>query len=451
MGDGVGTVTPLYDRHGAQLYRGDCREVLRQFPDNHFDSCVCDPPYDLTSIVRRFGKPGSAPAKPEGAGGAYARLSKGFMGQRWDGTGVAFDPATWEAIGRTLKPGACLLAFGGTRTYHRIASAIEAAGFELRNCVAWIYGQGWPKSHNLHGDWEGWGTDLKPAMELIAMARKPLAQGSVAANMLEWGTGAWNIDGCRIEANDDAYTRNCAGDRGHAENRGRQMNFHMGSGHAHPQGRWPANVCFDEDAAALLDVQAGPQRSGGTPKRRFSDKTLHTYGVFQGDENPDGIGASAGLVSRFFYCAKASRLERDAGLDELPEQVVDVDARHHSRRMEELRRTIGAPPARGRNHHPTIKPLALLRWLVRLTTRPGGLVLDPFAGSCSTGCAAILEGFRFVGIDLDESGEYLGEIGRRRIEHWAQWVGRKEATPAVEKQPVTLPELPLFAGLVEVA
>lgn len=180
----------------TDLRLGDCLDVLATLPADSIDACVTDPPYHLTRVVKRFGKPGSAPAQL-GTDGAYARASAGFMGKQWDGGDVAFRPETWAEVYRVLKPGAYLLAFGGTRTYHRLAVAIEDAGFEVRDMIAWVYGSGFPKSHNLDGDREGWGTALKPAQEPICVARKPLI-GTVAENVARHGTGAINIDGCRV-------------------------------------------------------------------------------------------------------------------------------------------------------------------------------------------------------------------------------------------------------------
>jgi len=213
-----------------RLLLGDCRDVLRTLPDASVDSIVTDPPYELTS-----GKKGGT-----GAGG--------FMGLAWDSTGVAFDAATWFECLRVLKPGGHMLAFSGTRTYHRMVCAIEDAGFEIRDQIGWAFGSGFPKSHN--GEWGG--TALKPAWEPICMARKPLI-GTVEANWREHGTGALNIDGCRIAVSDVAYARNASGDRGHADNRERAMDFGMTAGSASTLGRWPANLIlsYPEDEYEL--------------------------------------------------------------------------------------------------------------------------------------------------------------------------------------------------------
>jgi site-specific DNA-methyltransferase (adenine-specific) len=263
---------------------------------------------------------------------------------------------------RALKPGGHLLSFGGTRTFHRLTCAIEDAGFEIRDCLSWLYGSGFPKSHNLGN---GWGTALKPAWEPIIMARKPLI-GTVAANVERHGTGALNIDACRIAG---------APWRAHDATGLAEVKFFT-EGNAkvihkepHDLGRWPANVVLDEDAAAML-----------------------------------------GESSRFFYTAKASRSERNAGLDGMPERFTatmndGIGVRHHAE---------DEPRAYTKNHHPTVKPIALMRWLVRIVTPPNGLVLDPFMGSGTTGIACALEGFGFIGIEQD--AEYI-EIARRRIAH----------------------------------
>lgn len=336
------------------LICGDCREALRGIDDCSVDSVVTDPPYELA-----------------------------FMGKRWDSTGVAHDVELWREVLRVLKPGGHLLAFGGTRTYHRMACAIEDAGFEIRDCLQWLYGSGFPKSHNISKAidkaagatrevvgsytvsgsaamggrqgrasvaaegatsvgltrelaitkaatpeaqrWDGWGTALKPANEPIVMARKPF-KGTVAANVLVHGTGGINVDACRVSG---AFSSGWV---------------------SSPAGRWPANVIMDEAAGEMLDEQSG--------------------------------GAS-----RFFYCAKASRQERELGLL--------------------------ANDGQRANRHPTVKPLSLMRWLVRLVTPPGGLVLDPFAGSGTTGMACKQEGFEFCGIE--QSQDYI-DIALKRID-----------------------------------
>lgn len=424
---------------------GDMAERLRELPDNSVDSCVCDPPYHLTSIVKRFGAENAAPAKA-GKTGAFARASKGFMGQTWDGGDIAFRPETWAEVFRVLKPGGFLLAFSATRTYHRMAVAIEDAGFDVRDMIAWTYGTGFPKSHNIskaitarekHGsarttdirklnmgdeytpsgrgrknydngggskmsgssgqpklsetarEWEGWGTALKPSQEPICVAQKPISEKTIAANVLKWGTGALNIDGCRIEAPEGSVVR-----MEHRETdakRGYDGGIKGGS-RVEPQtlGRWPANLCHDgsEDVLAGFPSEAGGSGKASGPTLRDGNRSV-ARGKFNG--LPDGIEPAfygdSGSAARFFYCAKAGKLDR-LGSD-----------------------------------HPTVKPVALMRWLVRLVTPPGGTILDPFAGTGSTGVAAFVEGFDATLVELRE--EAADDI-RRRIDH-IQGLGRMTA------------------------
>ena len=317
------------------LHLGDCRAVLATLDDASIDAVVCDPPYEL-----------------------------GFMGKAWDNSGIAYDVTVWAHCLRVLKPGGHLVAFGGSRTYHRLAVAIEDAGFEIRDQIQWIYGSGFPKSHNLKDDWQGWGTALKPAHEPAVLARKPLC-GTVADNVTAWGVGALNIDGTRVGA--DVMPEQKAGQA--------RIGTFVRHNMITPEhtGRWPANVIFDEEAALLL-----------------------------------------GEPSRFFYTAKASKAEREAGLY-YEEQTKSRNMARQQRKDGTFQEWIGEPLPRA-NHHPTVKPLSLMRYLVRLVTPPGGTVLDPFMGSGSTGCAAILERFHFVGIDI--TPEYVA-IAQKRIDYYA--------------------------------
>jgi site-specific DNA-methyltransferase (adenine-specific) len=304
------------------------------------------------------------------------------MGKRWDASGIAYDTTLWAECLRVLKPGGHLIAFGGTRTYHRMTVAIEDAGFEIRDSILWLYATGFPKSHNLDGDWKGWGTALKPAHEPAVLARKPLT-GTVADNVLTWGTGALNIDGSRVGSSGGTQwvSDGAKGDDGQFG--GGIKDGKIASINA---GRWPANVILDEHAAEALDAQSGHSVSKATPRhngefKSFSKGKNYAHTAHGHDDS--------GGASRFFYIAKASRAEREAGLD--------------------------APAGERANHHPTVKPITLMRHLVRLVTPKGGVVLDPFMGSGSTGCAAILEGMRFVGIDI--TAEYV-DIAERRIQHY---------------------------------
>lgn len=416
------------------IVHADCRDHMRTMDADSVDAVVTDPPYGIS-----------------------------FMGKGWDYAvpGVEF----WQEAYRVLKPGAYLLAFGGTRMFHRMAVAIEDAGFEIRDTLSWLYGSGFPKSHDVgkaidkaagadrevigpsrsNGlamkpgkstfvgeflgerpkapditapttdaakQWDGWGTALKPAWEPIIVARKPL-EGTVANNVLTHGTGAINVDACRIGTNGEAYPINRFDDGAKP--------FGGGAGHAytshqHTAGRWPANVVLDEVAAELLDQQSEVQRSrkayrGGSGWKAldYSGRDDLTPGQMTNNQGYEDTGGA----SRFFYTAKASRRERNAGLEGMPERVSGGMAGTADQTLltgsGNIRNNLSTNP------HPTVKPISLMRWLVRLVTPPGGIVLDPFAGSGTTGCAAALEGFEFIGIE--QSAEYV-EIAERRIAHW---------------------------------
>jgi site-specific DNA-methyltransferase (adenine-specific) len=299
-----------------------------------------------------------------------------------------------------------MLAFGGTRTYHRLACAIEDAGWEIRDCVMWVYGSGFPKSHNLKDQWQGWGTALKPAWEPIIVARKPLV-GTVAENVLAHGTGAINVDGCRVGTDGGTAKGNPPKDEsngiyGHGINGACDI-LDIG------KGRWPANLIHDgsEEVVGLF-----PQAGGGYGVR---GKGGQTYARGKGFANTlaltgqeVGYGDS-GSASRFFYCAKASKADRDEGCEGIAERLT---MRYGEKAQGPLPQQTPSKPVPQRNHHPTVKPTALMRYLCRLATPPGGVVLDPFAGSGSTGKGAVLEGFRFIGIEREE--EYV-EIAEARI------------------------------------
>jgi len=342
---------------------GDMREALRALPADSVHAIVTDPPYGLS-----------------------------FMGKGWDGQVPG--PDYWREALRVAKPGAHLLAFGGTRTAHRLACAIEDAGWELRDCLSWLYGSGFPKSHNLPG---GWGTALKPAWEPIYLARRPF-KGTVAANVLEHGCGALNVDGCRVgfASEQDRQTALPGSmNRGHVSAAGfvtQDRSAQTPADRQSPLGRWPANLVLDEDAAAMLDGQtadklhgAGQARNGSTsPRPKVYEESSYNVPCSTGDMHRFG---DSGGASRFFYTAKASRSEREAGLGNSAER---------------------------QNTHPTVKPIALMRWLVRLVTPRGGVVLDPFMGSGTTGIAAVLEGMDFIGVELNPA---YAEIARARIAH----------------------------------
>ena len=413
------------------VINADCIEHMNTMPPESVDSIVTDPPYHLTS------KNGQ---------------SKGFMGKEWDGGAIAFRTEVWEAALRVAKPGAYLLAFGGTRTFHRMAVAIEDAGWEIRDTVMYVYGTGFPKSHNVskaidkeagaereivgqrvHArkgvkiaeertaigagsfgeerignvtvpatdaakQWDGWGTALKPAWEPILVCRKPL-DGTVAQNVLAHGTGAMNIDGCRVVGEDVPINRLESWSGFGQEIR---PNYEQ---EINNKGRWPANLIHDgSDEVVALFPETAPSRQGkprGTAKKGlFANSEFNKVGTEHND---------SGSAARFFYCAKANKSDRNEGLEEF-------DLKREAHRVSDD--GVGGDNPRNRtnklklNHHPTVKPTALMRYLCKLVTRLGGVVLDPFCGSGSTGKAAILEGFKFIGIEKEF--EYC-EIANARI------------------------------------
>jgi DNA modification methylase len=338
-----------------EFINSDCIVAMKEMPDNSVDSIVTDPPYEL-----------------------------GFMGKSWDSTGIANSVEMWSQALRVLKPGGHLIAFSGSRTYHRMAVAIEDAGFEIRDQIMWVYGSGFPKSMNIGKQvdgWDGWGTALKPAHEPMVLARKPIV-GTVANNVLTYGVGGLNIDRSRVGTEDNL-------------------------------GRFPANFIHDgsDEVVALFPYT----KSGNIKKGTYSHprKGNVTYGDYK--ENPEGEHTGdSGSAARFFYCAKASKRDRNEGLDGFEEKAKvfngqsDKPAGNAKGSVEDKFST--QPSA---NNHPTVKPTELMRYLVRLVTPPQGTVLDPFMGSGSTGKACAYEGFDFIGID--QSADYV-EIARARIE-----------------------------------
>lgn len=373
----------------ATLHRGDCLDVMRTMQDCSVDSIVTDPPYEL-----------------------------GFMGKSWDGTGIAYSVEMWKEALRVLKPGAHLLAFSGSRTYHRMTCAIEDAGFEVRDQIMWVYGSGFPKSKNLDGDWDGWGTALKPAHEPICVARKPLI-GTVSENVLAHGTGALNIDGCRVGDSKEvpsSVSRASSGNSLFGSSDGSlRRETGLESGHNPNIGRWPANLIHDgsdEVLAAFPEAngQQGDLINHGTCRQSPN-------GIFGGMrpalDHPARIEVDKS-AARFFYCAKASRQDRHEGMTDPGPQFT------HGTTLRKVENATQAGERKG-NHHPTVKPTELLRYLWRLVTPPGGIGLDLFMGSGSGGKAAILEGFGYVGIELDKDkdGKPLGyfSISVDRITH----------------------------------
>jgi site-specific DNA-methyltransferase (adenine-specific) len=364
----------------ASLICGDCVEAMRSMPDQSIHSVVTDPPYGLTA--NKKGGTGDASMNLDSpAGRSRVGTGGGFMGLGWDASLPSRE--VWEECFRVLKPGGHLLAFFGARTYHRGVCTVEDAGFEIRDQIMWVFGSGFPKSLNLDGPWDGWGTGLKPAHEPIVLARKPL-KGTVAQNVDRDGVGALNIDGCRVAGavGSGVWGSSCA----NAPPR-RTFNASPGAKEytsapvdvgGNRVGRWPTNLIHDgsDEVVDLMPAEAG---AAGAVYRRNGDKFRNAYGAFAGDVDEEGSTFRGDSVSaaRFFYCAKASASDRGAG-----------------------------------NAHPTVKPTSLMRYLCRLVTPPGGVVLDPFMGSGSTGVAAIEEGFQFFGIER-EPGYY--NIAQRRV------------------------------------
>lgn len=392
------------------IHIGDCLEVMRTLDANSVDAIVTDPPYHLTTGKK--GGTGAASDNPNSPAGR-ARIGTGFMGMAWDGGDIAMRPDTWAEVLRVAKPGAYLCAFGGTRTYHRMACAIEDAGWELRDTLMWVYGSGFPKSHN--GEWGG--TALKPAWEPIILARKPL-DSTVAANVLAHGTGALNIDGCRVGAEGGKRKAGPA-KRESVSAYGNGLN---GGGRTPiDAGRWPANVIHDGSEEVLTGFPHSKDGVASSNSRGFSADGYvggtrgRRPGGFgnvvadKGDPIPCGPQyGDAGSAARFFYCAKADRADRNDGCDGMPEGMTRAPNGAENA-VGSKRGSRSTPRA---NIHPTVKPTDLMRWLCRLVTPTGGLILDPFTGSGSTGRGAILEGFRFVGCEL--SAEYVA-IAEARI------------------------------------
>jgi DNA modification methylase len=413
------------------IHLGDLFTVLPTLKAESFDACVTDPPYGIGFMSKKWDtfKPGNV-KQPDRYKEPIQSNNPNLQGRRrspaismsqieydrtLEGQRVFQDwTATWAAqILRILKPGAYIVVCGAPRSHHRMMSGLEDAGFVIRDCMLfWGFGQGFPKSKNLGN---GRGTALKPSYEPLALAWKPF-KGSISGNVAQWGTGALNIDACRI-AGEGWQRRDGESGVGHNHDgaalrpdRNRPMGVLRESDDL---GRWPANVLLDEDAAAMLDAQTGDLVSGGTPAHRHAPKFGGTYGVFHGSPIENGIGSSVGGPSRFYYVAKPSRRERDRGCKDLEEQTggtltnrIDGSAGLNSPRAG-AGRTGGA-----RNIHPTVKPVELMRWLVRLVTPPGGHVIDPFLGSGTTGMACRFEGRKFTGIERE--AQYV-EIARRRI------------------------------------
>jgi len=417
---------------------------MKEMSDNSVDSIVTDPPYEL-----------------------------GFMGKSWDASGIAFNIEVWREALRVLKPGGHLIAFSGSRTYHRMAVAIEDAGFQIRDQIMWVYGSGFPKSHNISKgidkaagaerevvgtyqgatnigkvedgkrgyspgtdypdvdrtvnitapataaakQWDGWGTALKPAHEPMVLARKPI-EGTVANNVLTFGVGGLNIDATRVGNKRDSEQKQGSYSGSDVEIVGQRE-----GGKIYPEnlGRFPANFIHDgsDEVVALF-----PDTKGKVGMTQQASGTNAIYGTFERNNlsfTNDGTSDS-GSAARFFYCAKASKRDRNEGLDGFDGKEIGAKGNGLARKCATCSASVidgcNCPdrtfinPTRA-NHHPTVKPTSLMQYLVKLVTPPNGIVLDPFMGSGSTGKACAYEGFEFIGID--QSAEYV-EIARARIE-----------------------------------
>jgi DNA modification methylase len=490
-----------------KVLQGDCIERMVEMEEASVDAVVCDPPYGIGFMGKewdgraiaeaaakdRATRKSLGPESPSRPNRAQPRGSSAFGNEAIIAGPVrgGIDFQEWcqrwaaEAL-RVLKPGGYLLAFGGTRTYHRLAAGVEDAGFEIRDSLLWLYGSGFPKSLNVAkaidsggrpedpssdaAQWEGWGTALKPSHEPIVVARKPLI-GTVAENALEHGTGGINVDGCRIGSG--GASRKIATEERDGSVAAYGDGLNGGGGERDLSfGRWPANVVLShlEECEPVGTKVVKPSNGSGKASAksgglsglfgegseedmsggRGSAETVDAWNCAPGcpvteldaqsgvlhSQDPEtrksrskrqgvtemGTGRSVeyadrGGASRFFYCAKTSRAERNAGLESFPDVVggfrSETSGQHLTRRD-------GGDPDPTKNGHPTVKPINLMRWLVRLVTPSGGLILDPFLGSGTTGCAAVLEGFDFIGIERE--AEYVAIAGAR-IEFWAQHEG----------------------------
>lgn len=353
-----------------------------------FDGGLMDPPYHLHQLVARFGDRDAAPPRSDGPSGVYARSARGFMGHSWDGGDVALRAETWGLVRQVLKPGAHVIVMGGVKTEHRVACALEDAGFEVRDKLTWHYGSGFPKNHNVGG---GQGTALKPATEFGILARAPMTEKSVAANVARWGTGALQVEACRLPSVGEQ-----PGNRQMGENVARTVYAkrprvpYDGSA-----GRWPANVAHDGSPEVLARFGASASTGG----------QRHAVGFqgFKGSTKPRRDGAPGygddGTAARFFYCAKAGRHDRVA-------RCSVCGARGFGRPPCDCRDAAGNPARR--DGHPTTKPVELLAYWARLITPPGGTLLDAFAGSGTLAPACAREGLGAVLVEREP--EFLGDI-----------------------------------------
>ena len=390
------------------LLNGDCIEQMQKLIDDgvQVDSIITDPPYHLTSIVKRYSKENSAPPTSKSMGGAFVRVSKGFMGKEWDGGDIAFRPETWELALKLLKPGGYILAFSASRNYHRMAVAIEDAGFEIRDQMMWLYGSGFPKSLNLGN---GWGTALKPAHEPIVMARKSL-EGTNKQNMEKYGVGGINIDGCRIEG-EVKHPPNNPDFRDAAKQamaKGGVDKLSFGQDRDAPIKRKTTNRKSRSKDRVWTDGNSGMKAEGSQfadadPKGRFPANVMH--------------GGLETEWAKYFYCPKVSKSERNQGLEDFPVKKSKggggtSNDTWYEDDVNSASGKFGSEKAPSKNTHPTVKPQELMKYLCRMVTPKGGTVLDIFMGSGSTGMAAKDEGFDFIGIERDK--EYFN-IAEKRI------------------------------------
>lgn len=458
-----------YEEKDFKIFNGDSLEILKTLKENSIDAIITDPPYGLTSITKRFGKENSADTK-YGKDGSFSRLSKGFMGKLWDGTGIEYNIDLWKLCLKVLKPGGYLLAFGGTRTFHRIACAIEDAGFEIRDTLMWLYGSGFPKSHNIglaidkkngvkskvvgkirgagstgknlagndtfvaknqnedgthdvkiaQNKYAGYGTTLKPAYEPIIMARKPI-ENTVAENVLKYGVGGLNIDECRIEFGKETDNRVGTKAVNTSHNGFWNKDWSNGSTQMYKDnGRFPANVITDGSDEVKANMPNTKSNGGNLSTYDFKDSEKGSLSFGQNNKilqrlETDYIAPNdEGSACRYYYCAKASKKDRDEGLDEFEEtQTTDGCIRSNK----ETARKFGANSGLRHNSHPTVKPTELMQYLIRLVAPNGATILDPFAGSGSTGKAVMFENrerhkdYKFIGIELEK--EYLPIIVAR--------------------------------------
>jgi len=457
----------------VKLLHGDCLDILKTLDENSIDSVVTDPPFHLTSIVKRYSKSdlngdGTNEVRAKNRSDAYARYSRGFLGKEWDGGDIAFNKELWKLVHRTLKPGGFLLAFGATRNHHRMVCAIEDAGFEIRDMIGWLFAVGMPMSHNLTGEYQGYGTGLKPAFSPIVLARKSLAEKSVLENMKKYNTGALNIDKCRIEGNVKKWETPKGGFwKTDSDAKSKLID--------NPLGRWPANLIttdideswtkyFFSAKANKADKNEGVEYlisweavdlnqenqflishlkdTSEDIIQNLKDKEWsmilsgkNIMGLFQRDMmfiiktilnmitelkilnySPNWNTRDCILNAIRIITTNGLSLAKSVDfIRELKQNTTNEKTESALGAVDVVLQTLLKIKEKGKqgNIHSTVKPTALMQYLCRLVTPPKGIVLDPFMGSGSTGKAAVLEGFEFIGIEKEL--EYL-KIAEARIQ-----------------------------------